>query len=97
MSVELANAKWIDGGPDGLLGQFASTRGYSDLITATSAEDYPAMADLFEKGASENIDRICKELEKFAAGEPSDVASTAAALLELVKGQEFVMVTNGGS
>ena len=95
MSMELANEKWLDGDESGLLGQFASSGGYSELIEACNG--YPELTELFDTGASENIDALAKELKQVIAEAPAEVASTASGLLELLKGQEMVMVTNGGS
>ena len=96
MSVELANEKWIDGGnPDGLLGQFASTQGYSDLIAATVK--FPALVDFFDKGATEDVDGVAKELQQVISKAPKEIASTAKALLDLAKGQDFLVITNGGA
>jgi hypothetical protein len=95
MSIELANEKWMDGHESGLLGQFASTRGYSDLIDA--AKDSPALAKFFKAGYSEDVAEVQKDLKEISGHENADVASTAKALLDLTQGQEFLMVTNGGN
>ena len=58
MSIELANEKWIDGDESGILGQFASTRGYSDLIRA--AYSYTALSRFFERGATEDVVEVKK-------------------------------------
>jgi hypothetical protein len=100
MSIELANEKWLDGNKRGLLGQFASTRGYSDLIAAVEAKaaDYPALDLFFERGATDQVDQVRKELAKLAAEtDGDDVASTARALSRLAKGQELIIITNGAS
>lgn len=93
MSVELATEKYLDGKGEGLLGQFASNKGYSDLIAA--AKKYPAFEKFVEDGATENVGPVCKDLEKMAASAPDDVASTAAALLKLMRGKKFVMIARG--
>ena len=95
MSIELANEKWMDGHESGLLGQFASTRGYSDLIDA--AKDSPSLAKFFKAGYSEDVAAVQKDLKEISGHENADVASTAKALLDLTQGQEFLMVTNGGN
>jgi hypothetical protein len=96
MSVELANEKWLDGDEAGLLGQFASTKGYSDLILAAEHGDYPELEQWFESGVTDRVAEVQKELERMSASAPSDIASTASALLELTKGQDLLIVTNGG-
>ena len=96
VSLELANEKFLDGGnPDGLLGQFASTQGYSELIAACAK--FPALSDFFDKGATEDVDAVLKELGQVIAKAPKDIASTATALRDLAKGQDFLMITNGGA
>jgi hypothetical protein len=95
MSIELANARWLDGHEDGLLGQFASTRGYSDLIRAASS--YAALSELFRDGATEKVDEARKELAQLVKRGSPDVASTARALLELSDGQEMLIITNGAN
>ena len=98
MSIELANEKWIKGSRKGLLGQFASTKGYSDLIAAARATEYPTLADFFEEGVTEQVADVRKELAKLAkASDNADVASTARALRRLAEGQEMIVITNGAS
>jgi hypothetical protein len=100
MSVQLANAKWLDGEESGLLGQFASTRGYSDLIAAVESKvrNYPAINMFFERGVTEHVNQVRAELAKLvkATGD-KDVASTAKALLELSDGQKMLIITNGAN
>ena len=93
MSLELANEKWLDGHEDGLLGQFASTSGYSDLITA--AQGFPALKRFFDLGATENIDDVRAELKQLIKRASGDVKSTAKALLDLSEGQDMLIITNG--
>ena len=95
MSIELANEKWMDGDERGLLGQFASTRGYSDLVRA--AFSYPALARFLELGATEKVDDVRGELKELARRASKDVASTAKALLDLSDEQTMLIVTNGGN
>jgi hypothetical protein len=96
MSMELANSKWLEGNEEGLLGQFATTSGYSDLILTAEHGDYPELEQWFESGVTDRVAEVQKELERMAASAASDVASTASALLELTKGQDLLIVTNGG-
>jgi len=95
MSVELANEKYLDGDEDGLLGQFASNQGYTSLISA--ARGYETLSRFFADGATEDVDQVREELEDLAASGPSDVRSTAKALLDLTDGQDCLIITNGGS
>ena len=96
MSMSLANSKWLEGDESGLLGQFATTSGYSALIFAAEHGDYPELDRWFESGVTDRVAQVQKELEHVAASAVSHVASTAAALLELTKGQDLLIVTNGG-
>ena len=96
MSIELANEDWIDGKRSGLLGQFASTNGYSQLINAVKKSKYPALWDLFDTGISEDLSGVlkdCAELSKSDADE--DVKSTAKELARLARDQSFIVITNG--
>ena len=95
MSVEVATEKWLDGHESGLLGQFASTRGYSDLIKA--ANGYAALSKFFNDGATDNVKAVQSELSELAKHGRADVKSTAQALLDLSKGQEFLVITNGAA
>ena len=96
MSIELANEKWIDGHEDGLLGQFASTQGYTDLVSATRS-GYWSLARLFRDGVSEDVAGVQKQLKHLIAKSKGDVASTAKALLDLTEGQKILIITNGGN
>jgi hypothetical protein len=96
MSMNLANSKWLEGDESGLLGQFASNSGYSALIFAAEHGDYPELEQWFESGVTDRVAEVQKELEHLVASASSDVASTASALLELTKGQDLLIVTNGG-
>ena len=96
MSMSLANSKWLEGDESGLLGQFASNSGYSALIFAAEHGDYPELNRWFESGVTDRVAEVQKELERMAASAPSDIASTASALLALTKGQDLLIVTNGG-
>ena len=93
--MELANEKWIDGDESGLLGQFASNRGYSDLIKASAG--YPALSNFFRVGVTDEVTRVREELGRLAERASADVASTARALLALSDGQELIIITDGES
>ena len=98
MSWYLANEKWIGGHESGLLGQFASGKGYSDFIAAVSATAYPALADLLEQGVSERVTAIQADLRHLAKrAESADVRSVARAMLQLSKNQQFIGITQGCS
>jgi hypothetical protein len=45
---------------------------------------------------TDRVAEVQKELEHMVASARSDVASTASALLALTKGQDLLIVTNGG-
>ena len=92
MSLELADERWLDKDPNGLLGQFASTKGYSDLIEAATT---PALCRFFKLGATEECAKVRSELRALALHAPKDVASTALALEKLMAGLKFAMITNG--
>ena len=88
MSVEIGNGTE-------LLGQFASNKGYSDLIHAT-AKDYPALKKFFSYGATDDISNVERELVVLAdVSEDADVVSTAKALAGLIDGQDVAVITNG--
>ena len=98
MSIELANEKWLGHNPNGLLGQFASTKGYSDLIAAVG-KDYPALKAWFKTGVTGDVKTCRAELKKLAEDSETvpDVASTANALRDLADGLEVAIITNGGN
>ena len=100
MSIELANEKWLGYNPNGLLGQFASTRGYSDLIEAVEGkEEYPALNEFFETGVTGKVETCRAELKRLAndSDTPVDVISTAKALRDLADGLEVAIITNGAN
>lgn len=86
MSYELANDTKS-------LGQFASNRGYSDLIIA--AESYTALAKFFDAGETDQTEDCVTELKQLAEAEGGGVAKTATALAKLLDGQEWVAITDG--
>jgi len=98
MSIELANELWISGKASGLLGQFASTRGYSQLIEHAQGHDYPLLAAFFDKGVTDKVGGVRKELAHLIRiTTDNDVASTAKALRDLAEGEDFLVITNGGN
>jgi hypothetical protein len=100
MSLNLANYDWIDGKEDGLIGQFATTLGYTELIAAARGHDYPVLADFFAHGVSADIKGIRRELRILATHHSSaDVRSTALALRQLTRGQTKLplVITNGAN
>jgi len=98
MSMELGNELWIDGKSSGLLGQFASTQGYSQLIEHAQGHEYPLLAAFFHQGATDKVGGIRKELAHLIrVTNDDDVASTAKALRDLAKGEDLLIVTNGAS
>ena len=99
MSMELANEKWLGHLPTGLLGQFASTQGYNDLIAAVKGKKYPTLKALFKSGVTGDVKVARKELKLLADADDTDadVASTATALRDLADGQEIIIITNGAN
>jgi hypothetical protein len=73
------------------LGQFASGRGYQDLIDA--AKDSPALNKLIDAGVSDDVAAIIEELNKIE-GSP-DVVSTATGLAKMIEGQKSILISNG--
>ena len=78
--MELANAKWLGHNPSGLLGQFATTGGYTSLIEAANAEDYPTLHQFFEDGVTGDVDLVRAELLTLSNAASADVASCARAM-----------------
>ena len=97
MSLELANEKWLGHNPNGLLGQFATTGGYTELIAAANAKDYPTLFQFFEDGVTGDVDQVRAELKALAAVASKNVASCARAMRDLAEGQELIIITNGGN
>ena len=87
MSMEVASER-------GSLGQFASNRGYSDLILAVG-DNYPTLADWFETGVTEKISDATKELKQLAAKADSDVAETAHTLAGLISDEDVAVIHFG--
>ena len=98
MSIELDNAT-------DLLGQFASNAGYSDLIRYAKDSARPdlsgpedaglVLTGFFRKGWTEEPADVIKAMEDVAASAPSDVADTSAAFLELARGEDFLIISDG--
>jgi hypothetical protein len=97
MSLELANELWLGHNPNGLLGQFATTGGYTALIEAANAKDYPTLHQFFTDGVSGDVDQVRAELKALAAVATKDVSSCARAMRDLAEGQQMIIVTNGGN
>jgi hypothetical protein len=91
--MELATEKYLSGDFTGLLGQFASTKGYSDLIAAATHD--PILMKFFHDGATENTIVVRSRLMQLAIHAQPDVAHTARGLAQMMQGQHFVMVTQG--
>lgn len=84
MSIELANA-------GGVLGQFASNKGYSDLIDVCQA--IPVLKKFFDDANTEDVPGVEDALNRITT--PPDVVSTAHQLAALMHGQDLVYITNG--
>lgn len=97
MSLEVGNELWLGHNPRGLLGQFASNQGYSDLIAAASKYKMPTLRSWFKSGVTGDIDEARKELADLAKKSDKDVASTAHALRDLIDGETIAIITNGGN
>jgi hypothetical protein len=87
VSYEVANATES-------LGQFASGKGYDDLIAASKL--HGALVRFFETGETTEVESCIAELGAIAK-EAADagVRSTAAGLAELMRGQEVAIITDG--
>ena len=82
----------------GSLGQFASNKGYSDLIAASQKD--PVLRPFFDNANTDNpkeIAAVADRLGVLAEKAPEDVASTAKELQKLIQGQSLVFITNGTS
>jgi len=81
------------------LGQFASNKGYTDLIDAAdaAADKYPALQGLFDTGRSKNVAKVITELNTLAATASKDVASTARTLVSLIAGKKKIVISDGVS
>lgn len=84
MSIELANE-------EGTLGQFASNKGYSDLIEVCQA--IPVLSKFFDDANTEDVSGIESALNNITS--PPDVVTTAHQLAALMYGQDLVYITNG--
>lgn len=73
------------------LGQFASGRGYQDLIDA--AKDSPALNKLIDVGESDDVAAIIEELNKIEGS--ADVVSTATGLAKMIEGQKSILISSG--
>jgi hypothetical protein len=73
------------------LGQFASGKGYNDLIEA--AKDSPALNKLIDAGESSDVAGVIEELNKIEG--PADVVSTATGLAKMIQGQKSILISNG--
>ena len=95
MSLELANEKWLGHNPKGLLGQFASTKGYSELMDAANKKDYPTLYQFFEDGVTGDVGQVRAELKTLAAVASKDVANCARIMRDLAEGQTMLIITDG--
>ena len=87
MSLYLANETEV-------IGQFASNKGYTDLIAASKG--FRNLTSLFENGVSESIDDLQTELKLIVKHcKLPDIVSSAKALDTLLEGQDCVVVTDG--
>jgi len=73
------------------LGQFASGKGYQDLIDAGKGS--PALEKLFDAGESDDVPGVIEALSKIEGSD--DVVSTAAGLAKLIEGQKSILISDG--
>ena len=76
------------------LGQFASNKGYDDLIEA--ARQSPSLKMFFSAASADGKDvvgHVCSELRALKA--PKDVLSTAKGLADMIDGEDLVFITDG--
>ena len=92
MSYELAS----ESGP---IDQFASGKGYADLIHAIGSSKYPALRSLVVHGATEHVSACISELGRLShvLGENNDsgVVTTAKGLARLMHGLDIAIITDG--
>lgn len=89
MSVELGTDK-------GIVGQFASGMGYSELIAAAGENE--ALKPLFDEGyldGKEAVSAAVKALNDLADTSDKTVADTANGLAEMMDGEDLVFITSG--
>jgi hypothetical protein len=93
MSVEIVNGNNVS------LGQFASNKGYSDLIAAVDEEDgYNSLKAFLEAGMTKDVVGVGADLLSFSNSADKEVAMTAVGLERLLRGQKIaVMITDGSS
>jgi hypothetical protein len=78
-------------GDIGSLGQFASNRGYGDLIAAGSR--HPPLKQLFETGESSDVPGVIAALNRIES--PPDVKTTAHGLARMIVDQTSIMISDG--
>lgn len=79
------------------LGQFASNKGYSDLIRAIhqDAANNQILLGLIRTGVTEDTEGAIAELETLAEVAEPSVASTAVDMKQLMVGKKAVAISNG--
>jgi|ERR1700735_979750 len=98
MSLSVANYDWVKGKDSGILGQFATTLGYTELISAARGHEYPVLAAFFGSGTSDDLAGILSELKSLAdATSSANVRGCAIALRRLTAGQTKLplVITDG--
>jgi 2'-5' RNA ligase len=79
---------------DEALGQFASNKGYHDLIAA--AKGYPSLAQMFDHGETGDARACAAELQELADEvDDKDVRETALGLAKMIRGKDNVVLTDG--
>ncbi len=77
------------------LGQFASNRGYQDLIEASKSD--PTLKMFFDAASADGkhvVEAVCKALRDVTSGK-ADVDETANGLADMIDGQDLVYITDG--
>jgi hypothetical protein len=80
-----------------ILDQFASNKGYSDLINAAEDEEgLDALNALILQGASEDVPGVVADLDRLKpAVRDKEVVAVIDALRRIIKDQDLIVVTQG--
>lgn len=78
------------------LGQFASNSGLADFVRSVSS-DHPTLKQFLNTGMAEDVPSVVDDLQKLLQDSTTagDIRSTAAALMNKIKGQAVVIITDG--
>jgi hypothetical protein len=85
---------WYLANESGIIDQFASGSGLADLRSAS--QDYEALADFFDVGATKDIAACVAGLKHLASeSKDADLKATALGLAKLMEGETLVGITQG--